>query len=241
MREGLDIDQNPVIGTNRPPEPQSRDRVLSDSDIADVWAACGDDDYGRIIKLLLLTGSRREEIGGLAWAEIETDRATITLASSRTKNGRPHVIPLASQTLSIIKEIAPRDGRLHVFGDGPRVEGGAHHGFSGWSKAKKALDDRIQASRSACDKRKKNSAQPITSWRLHDLRRTCATTMADRLGILPHVIETALNHVSGHKSGVAGVYNHARYEREVRAALELWAEHVVSIVRTQKSASKQGD
>ena len=66
----------------------------------------------------------------------------------------------------------------------------------------------------------------LPDWRLHDLRRTAATVMADRLGVLPHIIEAVLNHVSGHRAGVAGVYNRAKYQIEMRNALEAWAGHV---------------
>jgi hypothetical protein len=69
----------------------------------------------------------------------------------------------------------------------------------------------------------------ITPWVLHDLRRSTATGMAEA-GIQPHIIEAVLNHVSGHKGGVAGIYNKASYEREMRAALALWADHVRSLV-----------
>jgi len=69
----------------------------------------------------------------------------------------------------------------------------------------------------------------VGDWRVHDIRRTVATRMAD-LGVQPHVIEAVLNHQSGHRAGVAGIYNRSRYEREVRAALALWADHVHSVV-----------
>jgi integrase len=117
-------------------------------------------------------------------------------------------------------------GRDNVFGEG---EGG----FSGWSKAKAALDRRINEARAAVaagSVKRADKPPPIANWRLHDLRRTAATVMAEKLGVLPHVIEAVLNHVSGHKAGVAGIYNRATYEREVRSALLLWADHVRSIV-----------
>jgi hypothetical protein len=94
---------------------------------------------------------------------------------------------------------------------------GASHpgGFSLWHACKCALDARLGDS--------------VKPWTLHDIRRTVATKMAD-LGIAPHVIEQILNHVSGHKAGVAGIYNRSSYEREVRAALALWQDHVRSLV-----------
>ena len=85
--------------------------------------------------------------------------------------------------------------------------------FSGWSKSKARLDRRCG----------------VSGWTLHDLRRTAATGMAE-LGVAPHVIEAVLNHASGHKAGVAGVYNQARYANETRRALDLWGEHVAAIV-----------
>ena len=90
--------------------------------------------------------------------------------------------------------------------------------FQGWSKAKAALDRRIV-----------QSGILIAPWRLHDLRRTVATRMAD-LGILPHVVEAVLNHISGHKAGVAGIYNKALYSVEKRQALERWAEHLQGVL-----------
>jgi integrase len=117
---------------------------------------------------------------------------------------------------------------IAVFGDGPRKNGDRHRGFSGWSKAKVALDQRIVETRRLADP----EAQPLP-WRLHDLRRTCATVMADRLGVTPYIVEAVLNHVSGHKAGVAGVYNRATYEAEMRIALQSWAKHLASITQSE--------
>jgi integrase len=218
MREGL-VEANPVIGTNKPPEPAARDRVLTDEELAAVWAACRDDDLGRIVKLLILTGSRREEIAGLQWSELDLEGAVINLPGERTKNGKAHTVPLSGPALDILKACPQRPGRELVFGDGAG-------GYQGWGKAKISLDKRIKPS--------------LAPWRIHDLRRTVATVMAESppdkdhpkargLGVAPHVVEAMLNHVSGHKAGVAGVYNRASYGREVRAALVMWADHVQSI------------
>jgi integrase len=224
------VNSNPVIGTNKPPEPEARDRVLSNAEIADIWAFCRDDNFGRIVKLLLLTGARRDEIGDLVQGEIDLERDVITLPAERTKNGRSHFVPLAPVAAAILESVPRRpraDGATeYLFGEG-------QGGFSGWSKAKAALDRRIDEARVAAaagQGKHASKPQPIADWRLHDLRRTVATLMADKLGVLPHVIEAVLNHVSGHKAGVAGVYNRASYEREVRAALLTWADHLESIV-----------
>ena len=222
MREGI-VDANPVIGTNKPPEPPSRDRVLTDAELGEIWAACRDNDYGRIVKLALLTGARREEIGGLTWQEIDIERAEINLPPERTKNGRPHMIPLSPLALSIVRVVPEREGREYLFGEGAGA-------FSGWSKGKSALDRRIlKARRDAAKVNGASDAKPMPDWRHQDLRRTAATRMAD-LGIQPHVIEAILNHVSGSKAGVAGVYNRSLYATEKRAALLVWADHVLAVL-----------
>lgn len=229
IREGLELAANPVTGTNRPAAPASRERVLTTDEICAIWSACGDDDYGRIVRLLLLTAQRRDEIGGLRWDEIVSgvDAATllpipaIRLPPERVKNHTEHTVPL---TPSALKLLPARRGDF-VFGNGPRRKDDPHRGFSGWSKSKAALDARILAERQKADA----DAKPLPHWTLHDLRRTAATMMADR-GVLPHIVETILNHISGHRAGVAGVYNRALYADEVRLALGAWSEHVAAIV-----------
>jgi integrase len=193
---------NPVVGSHRPDDPAPRDRVLTDTELVAIWKACGDDDPGRIIRLLILLGSRRQEIGGMCWSEIDLDAGTWTLPAARSKNARSHTIVLPTPALTIIQSV-PRTGRDHLFGDR------AHVGFTGWSNVKVDLDRRL--------------AGVVKEWKFHDLRRTCATRMAD-IGVEPHHIEAALNHFSGHRSGVAGVYNRSSYERAVKAALALWSE-----------------
>jgi integrase len=223
LREGL-IETNPVVGTNvnGSAAERARDRVLRPNELKLLWAALADDQYGAIVKLLLLTAQRRDEIAGIMWQEIDVEAAILTLPPPRTKNKRMHIVPLSAPALAIIQAQPQRalvNGKPREF-----VFGSGAGGFSGWSKAKAQLDDRLRLG---------NGGKPVKPWRLHDLRRSAATGMAE-IGVLPHVIEAALNHVSGHKSGVAGIYNQARYEDEVRAALELWAEHVMSIVQLSK-------
>jgi integrase len=218
VREGL-ANENPVIGTNRPAEARSRDRVLTDAELREIWSACREDDYGRIVRLLILTGQRRDEVGGMTWSELDLDQGTWRISGSRTKNGRTHTITLPHTALTIVEKVERRTNNDRLFGKGDT-------GFGGWSKAKAALDERID------DTRRREGAQKPTdyvnstpAWTVHDIRRSVATHMAE-LGVLPHVIEAVLNHVSGHKAGVAGVYNRSGYEREVRISLALWADHV---------------
>jgi integrase len=217
MGQGL-VDANPVTGTNKNAE-VSRDRVLSSDELRAIWLALPDNDYGPIVKLLMLTGARASEISDLRRSEIVDDE--IRLSGKRTKNHRPHVIPLSASALVIISAqpiCTKSDGSLRdlLFGKG-------QGGFSGWSGAKEQLDRRIE-----------EMGKAIAPWRIHDLRRSFATHAAE-MGIQPHIIEACLNHVSGHKGGIAGVYNRASYESEKRAALVRWAEHLMSIVEHRES------
>jgi len=238
IREGLEIPANPVLGTNRPAEPRSRERTLTDGELAEIWTGLGDDDYGRIVKLLILTAQRRDEVGGMRWAELDSSKRVWTIPGARTKNHREHAVPLTDSAMSLLP---PRgENREHVFGDGPRREGDEHRGFSGWSKSKATLNARLLARRQKLAGADETIA-PLADWWLHDLRRTAATVMADRLGVLPHIVEAVLNHVSGHRAGVAGVYNLARYEAEMRAALSAWADHVDRIVRHSSVIDLEGD
>lgn len=205
VREGK-VDINVAASTNKERE-GSRERVLTDAELGRIWAALPASDFGSIVKLLMLTGQRRDEIAGLRWSEIDLATKQINLPASRTKNARPHVVPLSAPALSIIKAIPQTSGCDFVFGYGDNA-------FSGFAKSKARLDQQLP---------------DIQAWVLHDLRRTFATRAAD-LGVLPHVIEMAINHVSGHKSGVAGVYNKSTHGPEVREALDKWGQHVVKIV-----------
>src|SRR5262249_38618647 len=169
--EGL-CDANPVTGTNKQAENDPRERALTYAEAAAVWLACPDNDYGRIVRLLMLTGCRRDEIGSLQWSEIDFDKRTITIPKERTKNHTEHVVPLTDKALAIL-EAAPRyESRDNVFGMG-------RGGYKGWSKSKSTLDDATKLK---------------TPWTLHDIRRTVRTGLG-QLGIAPHVAEAVLNHL----------------------------------------------
>lgn len=212
IADGL-TDANPVVGTNKAAEEISRDRVLSDEELRLVWSCAGEsDDYGAIIRLLILTGQRREEVAAMRWSELDFDKNLWRIGAERTKNGLPHDVPLSDAALELLAARGRREGRDLVFGsrEGP---------FQGWSNAKIALNTRILA--------KLGEKSEMKPWRLHDIRRTAATRM-NELGVLPHVVEAVLNHISGHKAGVAGIYNRAIYAPEKRAALQKWADHIVA-------------
>jgi len=220
MREGL-VEGNPVVATNKAGE-KTRDRVLSDRELVEIWNACRDDDYGRIVRLLILTGQRREEVGGIVRSEIDVAKRMWSLPKERTKNNLPHDVPLSDAAIDIFLKVPRREEHAHLFGQS------AGRPFSGWSHARKALDIRIADAG--------NGAAPGSAnrWTLHDIRRTVATGMAG-IGIAPHIVEAVINHVSGHKGGVAGVYNKAAYTAEKRAALDRWAAHVLALVEGHES------
>ena len=230
------IAANPVALTKpyderrRGPDGEAIDdaRHLSNDEIELLWRATErPGDYGAIIRLLLLTGQRREEVAGMRWSELDLDRALWSLPKERTKNGLRHDVPLSDAALIILHGVQRRPSRDLLFGEGKG-------GFSGWSQAKDRLDARIAAARARAAGIEAPDAAALTAhalapWRLHDLRRTVVTGMAE-IGVQPHVIEAVVNHVSGHKAGVAGVYNRATYAAEKRVALQRWTEHVMSIV-----------
>jgi integrase len=206
MGEGI-AEANPVAGSNRPANSMPRDRVLSDDEIKAIWIASGDGDFGRIVKLLLVTAQRRVEVGGMRCSELDLEARAWTLPKERTKNGRAHVLPLSPLAMSSIESVPRREGRDCLFGD--RADGG----FTAWSKAKRLLDER----------------SGVKDWGLHDLRRTASTGMAN-LGVQPHVIECVLNHQSGFRAGVSSVYNKSPYMNEMRQALLLWADHIEALI-----------
>src|SRR5262245_12524083 len=208
IAQGL-IDSNPVVGAAQLKPPPARDRVLDDAELSAIWRACENDDFGKIVRLLIILGARRTEVGGLRWSELDLNRGMWVLPKERVKNAREHLLPLPALALSVLETVPRVMNRDCLFGE---RSGG---GFTLWAAAKAALDTRL--------------GDQVRKWVLHDLRRTLATRLCD-LGAAPHVVEQILNHQSGHRAGIVGVYNRSSYEREVRAALALWAEHVRALV-----------
>jgi integrase len=212
MREGV-MASNPVVGTNDPEEGiEPRDRVLAPGELKAIWNQCLDDDFGRIVRLLLLTACRREEIGGLHWSEVDLETGRMLLPKERTKNRRPLALTLPETARSILRAAPRRAGRDLVFG-------GGRAGFSAWSYCTLLFNARVTAA---------NGDHALAPWRIHDLRRTVRTGLG-KLGIKPHVAEMVLNH-TGHKAGIGGVYDHYDYEPEIAEALAKWEAHLLAIV-----------
>jgi integrase len=213
MKEGL-CEANPVMATNDPTEGMTaRDRVLADSEIRAVWNACQDDDFGAIIKLLLLTGCRREEIGALKRSEIDLDTGVMTIPGTRTKNHRTLELTLPEIAIDILRA-QPRRREDYIFG----MRGGA---FSAWSYSTVKLNARIVEA----------GGKLLAPWRLHDLRRTMRTNLS-MLGVRPDIAELAINHVKG---GVEAIYDRHRYQREIKAALALWADYLLALAEGRET------
>jgi integrase len=202
---------SPMRGLARPPAAQARDRVLDDGELRLFWRATGalSPWHSACLRLLLLTGARLNEIAQLRIEEVQGD--AIALPASRVKNKRPHVVPLSSLALEILAAVPKIEGSPFVFSSGHRPVGG-------WHRVKVQLDAEMRA-----------LGWSGAPWRVHDLRRTCATGLA-KLGVPIHVTEKVLNHASGSISGVAAVYNRHSYAVEMRDALERWSCEVAKIV-----------
>ena len=220
-----DLERSPLEGVEPPPPVPSRDRVLSDEEIALVWHGCEELGwpFGPLLRMLLLTGQRRDEVASMDWRELDRGQALWTLPSSRSKNKKPHLVPLSPAAIEILDDVTgatewPRSGLVFsTTGKSP---------VSGFSKAKRRLDDYL---RSAA-----GEGRVTEPWRIHDLRRTVATGL-QRLGVRFEVTEAVLNHVSGSRSGIAGVYQRHDWQTEKRDALGGWSAHLCSLTRPDQA------
>jgi integrase len=208
MQEGL-CENNPVIGTRDPLKgiDTSRDRILLDAELKLVWQALGDDEFGKLIKLLTLSGLRRDELGKLKWSEVSGD--TITIPASRSKNGKEHSLTLPPMAMEILNSIPRRPGRDYLFGK-------SGHGFTRWATYMDELRQRLG---------------DIPPFVVHDLRRTFRSGLG-RLGIPSHVAELAINHT---RKGIEATYDRHRYEPEITAALLRWSSHVAVVIEGRES------
>ena len=199
------VDANPTVHIKDRAPAGSRERLLSEDELIAVWNAAGDaHDFGKVVRLLLLTGCRKMEIVGLLWPEINFDKRQIELPGERTKNKRAHVIQLSDQALDILKGCHAIAGRDRLFVS-----------FSA-SRYKDDLDARLPAD--------------MPHWTLHDLRRSFVTHMAENGFAPPHIIEACVNHTGPAKAAIAGVYNKATYANEKRQAFDLWGKFIEDLV-----------
>jgi integrase len=220
-RRSRRVDANPCAGVHRAGS-AARERVLTADEVRYFWRATDEigEPFGQLLKLLLLTGARLREVTEMRPEELGGDRAVWSLPGSRTKNGRPHVVPLAPLCQEIIASVrtVEADPRFVFTTTGTTPVGG----FS-------RIKDRLDALMLRAAREERGATAAVPPWRLHDLRRTAVTGMAE-IGVAPHVVELVVNHVSGYRAGVAGIYNKSELMAERRAALERWANHVVDLV-----------
>jgi integrase len=217
---------NPWEATPRPARETARERVLTDAEVGALWTAAGalDAPWSGIGRLLLLTGQRRGEVAAMRWSELDLDAGLWSLPGERTKNHRPHTVPLSAEAVALLRDVKRRKDAELVF-EGPRRNVPA-----GFGKMKARLD-------AAMTKAAKDAGRAALPWTLHDIRRTVATGL-QRLGVRLEVTEAVLNHVSGSRAGIVGVYQRHGWDREKAAALDAWAAHVL---RCAEAKEAQGE
>jgi integrase len=180
-----------------------------------------------MVRLLMLTGQRREEVAGMTWAEISEGLATWTIPGTRTKNGVPHLVPLSQPVRELLQGLLSGPEALQRGHQDRRAKlalvfpGERGTPFSGWSKAKSALD----------------TASGVSGWWLHDLRRTLATGL-QRLGVRLEVTEAVLNHLSGSRAGIVGIYQRHDWAEEKRSALDAWSAHLLAAAEGRLTLGK---
>lgn len=219
-----DLEKSPLDGFEAPPVAESRDRVLADPELRLIWIASAGLGYpfAPFYRLLAITGQRREEVAGLDWQELDRAAATWTLPADRAKNGVTTIVHLSPLAIAELDAIAkgerwPRKGLV--------LSSNGKTPVSGYSKGKSRLDKAI--AELAAKEAASAGEEPIEvkPWVVHDLRRTLATGM-QKLGVRLEVTEAVLNHISGSKAGIVGVYQRHQWTDEKRAALDAWAAHV---------------
>jgi integrase len=223
------VAESPLLSVEKPKAPKSRDHVLSDNELALVWQATEKlrAPLGAFYRVLMLTGQRREEVAGMTWAELDRASATWIIPADKAKNGVAHIVPLAPAVVEELdgvalavrvkaKEDSPDGKRWPKVGPVMSIKGTI--ALSCFSQAKTALDIAVA-----------KGAEAIKPWRVHDLRRTLATGL-QRLGVRFEVTEAVLNHVSGARAGVAGIYQRHDWKDEKRAALSAWASHIERLI-----------
>jgi integrase len=221
------IERSPVDGVLARSTETPRDRVLDDHELRVVWLAA--DSLGwpfnAIVRLLILTGARRSEVAGMAWAEVDLEKKLWSLPASRAKNKRAHSLPLSSAAIDILKSlphIENPNGLIFPAGfTRQRTRGPVS--VSGFSAPK------VRLGRAIANLAEADGSPPLAQFGFHDLRRSAASGMA-KLGVDLHVIERCLNHASGTFGGVLGIYQKHKFEDAMQRAMDAWGAHVERLV-----------
>ena len=208
---------SPCENVKAPGPEKTRSRALDDWELKLLWKAADAEDswqFGALVKLLILTGQRRSEVGEMRRGEIDVNQKTWTIPSERAKNKKVHEVPLSTAAMAVIEKLPNIKGDL-VFTTTGKTP------VSGFTRAKDRLSSAVA---------KAAAPKDVEDWTIHDLRRTAASGMA-RLAQPVHVVEAVLNHKSGTIRGVAAIYNRYSYADEKRAALEAWGRHVTALIQ----------
>jgi integrase len=220
---GYPLTISPAAGVPAPGEERSRERILTDDEVRDVWHASGAIGYpwDSYFRVLLLTAQRRGEVAGMRWVDVDLEKAIWTLPKEQTKANRTHDVPLTKKVLAILKALPRFNKGPYVFTTTNGVKA-----INGFAKMKKKLDAEVF-------KLTGIKPEPGEGYTVHDFRRTAATNIA-KMGVPPHVLSALLNHTPGAEQGVTAIYNRFRYTEERRAALELWAARVTKLAAAKR-------
>ena len=216
------LDSNPCRDAGRPAKPKARDRVLTDVELATLWrvADAQAEPWRSAVHLIILTGQRKSEVFEARRDEFDLTAGVWTIPAERAKNGATHIVPLSAPAKAILEGIAEVEGSKLLF----PADGNPENPASGIGKAVERMRAGLKA----------ELGDDVAQWSLHDIRRTVATGL-QRLGIRFEVTEAVLNHVSGSKGGVAGVYQRHNWADEKRTALDAWAAELQRILQGAKS------
>ena len=214
---------NPFQGLQISAGHVERERVLSDAEIAEIWAAADTlgEPFGPFVRLLMLTLQRREEVAGIRWSEIAPDLSEWRIPGARMKAGKPHVVHLPEAARTVLRGVTRIDGLDLVFSTTGTTP------VSGISKAKTRLDAAVVAARTEAAVNASDKPAPLVPWRLHDLRRTGVSKLA-ALGFDSIVADMLLAHQPGKLRGVAGIYQRHDFLPERARALDAWAAHILA-------------
>ncbi len=184
----------------------SRDRVLTDDEVGAIWRAslAMAEPWGPLVRLLLVTLARREEVAGMRWSELNPDLSQWVIPAARMKLGKPHVVALTDAGRAVLASVTRIEGQDLVFSTTGRTQ------VSGFSKVKVALD----------------KASGVSGWRFHDFLRTGVSALAG-LGFDSVVADKLLAHQPHALSAVARVYQRHDFAAERKAALEAWSACVL--------------
>ncbi|MFI8667358.1 tyrosine-type recombinase/integrase [Qipengyuania sp. NPDC077410] len=221
-----DIEVSPLAGMKAPKAVPARRRVLDDKEMVALWKASEKAGWpwGAFVRMLILTMQRRQEVAEMDWSEIDIDACRWVLPAARAKNDEEHIIPLSKLAMKELNRLSPKPSGLVFTTTGTTP-------VSGFFKGKKALTEDMLEYLQACQIELGGDPENVNlpNWRLHDIRRTGATNLQS-LGIPVEVTESVLNHISGTRAGVAGIYNRYKYDNEKRAALDAWCAKIEAMI-----------